>query len=357
MAAEFVPDSDVRDLVYQYGFAGRGFYTNDQRIEFTGQEATFGVEAAARGAISHRTDVCTIDLYGEIFLNQPFDSNLLTDYALRESFSHNFETDTFEISQLSIFLHRGDFSFEFGRFVTPFGRYYAQSFLNSFADSPFLRSEVILFRETGIQGRWEPGQWRLAAALTNGGPQKDTNSSKAFIGRVGLDLPGAAFGSSVKWQDGIGSEGQKEFNRHVGADLMIPINDRLVASTEVVYDEYGLRYPGLSLDDIDWGRSIYNRQLNKGPNQPLTGWGYYVNLIYTGDRLSGVMSYGQFNPRAVGDHIHDQTTRRFIGNVSFHLSPMVDFYSTVIIENPVHNAQAGRTRKGFFYNGGFQFRY
>ena len=35
MAAEFVPDSDVRDLVYQYGFAGRGFYTNDQRFKNT----------------------------------------------------------------------------------------------------------------------------------------------------------------------------------------------------------------------------------------------------------------------------------------------------------------------------------
>ncbi|NIL97949.1 MAG: hypothetical protein GTO62_12695, partial [Planctomycetales bacterium] len=53
-------------------------------------------------------------------------------------------------------------------------------------------------------------------------------------------------------------------------------------STEWIYDQYGLRRPDVALDDIDWGRSLYNRQLNNGPYQPITGWGGYANLIYTG---------------------------------------------------------------------------
>ncbi len=150
-------------------------------------------------------------------------------------------------------VQRGNLEIELGRFVTPFGRYYGFSALNDFFDTPFVRRDVILFRETGAQLRWNPGIWRSTVAITNGGPHRDTNSSKALIARLGFDLPVASLGASIKTQDGIGSEGQKEFNNHVGVDWMYRFSPAIFLAGEVVYDEYGLRRPGTPLDDIDWG--------------------------------------------------------------------------------------------------------
>ena len=40
------------------------------------------------------------------------------------------------------------------------------------------------------------------------------------MARAGFDQQWFAAGMSVKLQDGIGSEGQKMYNEHVGADIM-----------------------------------------------------------------------------------------------------------------------------------------
>ena len=190
---------------------------------------------------------------------------------------------------------RGDWKADVGQFVTPFGRFEAPVFLNSRKDAPFIRTEAVLFRETGVQLRYEPNHWRLAAAVTNGGKGRDSNSSKAIVARFGWDQGVWSSGASVKWQDGIGSEGQKEFNNHVGFDCAFR-QGRWLLSGEVIYDEYGLRRPGFDLDDIDWGRSIYNRQLNNGLNQPITGWGWYTNAVWQGDCSTCVFQYGSFHP-------------------------------------------------------------
>ncbi len=354
---QFVSVGPTDELWFDYHWLGRTYYVNDQRIEFTGLEATFGVQGAIRGVVGHQMGNWTGLIYAEFLLNQPFDRNLLTDYPLRDSFAHNYEIEPFEISQLSIVASHGNWSFEVGRFVSPFGRYHGTSYQNSFVDTPFIRSEAILFRETGVHVQWAPSGYRFNAALTNGGLGQDTNSSKAFVGRVAVDREQYQLGGSIKWQDGIGSESQKEYKNHIGIDLMVPLTERLTASTEFIYDEYGLRRPGFSLDDINWGRSIYNRQLNKGLNHPLTGWGYYVNLIREGDHVDWLLSYGQFYPRPLGDPIHDQITRRLLANASIQLTPAIDVFSALILENSVDNAQAGRKRKGVMYTGGIQFRF
>ncbi|MGI9516779.1 MAG: hypothetical protein ACR2NP_07040 [Pirellulaceae bacterium] len=341
-----------------YGFAARGYYLNDQRIEFTGAEVTFGVEGVLRAEAGMRRGNKLALLYTELFLNQRFDRNILTDFALRESFAYNFEVDTLEISQLAIVSQTGDWTVEIGRFTTPFGRFYGLSARNQFVDVPFIRSEAILFRETGAQLRWDPGPLRCAVALTNGGPQQDTNSSKALVARVGMDLSRTSFGASVKWHDGIGSESQKEYKSHVGVDFMARIRPQLMFSTEVIYDEYGLRRPGFDLDDIFWGRSIYNRQLNKGLRQPLTGWGYYANLIGSHPRFDWQLSIGQFLPSDVlGDPIHDQITTRGIGQVFWHCNELLDFYATGLIENSVDNAQNGQRRESWMLASGLQIRF
>ena len=334
----------------------RGFWSNDLRYEFTGQESFIGVEAATLASVVYREDGWTSAATGEFYLNQPFDDNLLVDYPLRDSFSHNFDVDTFEISQLFITANRNNWFVDLGKFVTPFGRYWAPTVTNSRTDAPFIRTESVLFRETGLQLRFQPNQWRLAAAITNGGSDRDTNSSKAFVARVGFDVGTMAGGVSVKTQDGIGSESQKEFNDHAGVDFMLR-KGRLTLSTEWIYDEYGMRRPGFNLDDINWGRSLYNRQLNGGLNHPLSGWGWYGNAVWQGDRATVVMQYGEFHPNKIGDHIHDQTTRRISSKYIRRISDHLDWYVSGIFENRVANAQDGRNRKGTFLLVGVQFNF
>ncbi len=118
----------------QCGVIGRANYLHDQRYEFTGNESTFGVESQLAGVLTE--DLCDVDvrLIGELYLNQPWDRNQLADYPERESFQHNFEVDTLEISQLAIEVQRDDWTLEMGKFVTPFGRFHLPLYTNARSD-------------------------------------------------------------------------------------------------------------------------------------------------------------------------------------------------------------------------------
>lgn len=343
-------------ITTEYDVSGlaRGFYSNDQRIEFTGQEATFGVEGVLAGAIARHECGWDYGVFGEVYFNQPFDRNLLVDTAERVSYRGNFEINTFEISQLYLKARHGNWNIELGKILTPFGRFYYPLLTNPQFDAPFIRTESIAIRETGLIVNWEPGIWRLMAGITNGGLDRDANSSKAFIGRAGYDTGTWAAGASVKWQDGIGSEGQKTYKNHLGLDLAWRHGPWSV-SGEVLYDEYGFRRPGFNPLDITWGRSIYNRDLNHGLFNPITGWGYYANVNYELPTWTIVLNYGEFYPEQIGNSIHDQANRRFITKGIKHLSESFDFYAMLLLENDVENAQAGRKRNGNWFLTGFQF--
>ena len=190
-----------------------------------------------------------------------------------------------------------------------------------------------------------------------GGTERVQDMLALSLPRVGFDVGKFAGGASVKAQDGIGSELQKEFNSHAGIDFLVR-RGRLTLSTEWIYDQYGLRRPGFNLDDITWGRSLYNRQLNGGGlNEPLTGWGWYGNAVWQGDIATIVFQYGEFHPNKIGDNIHDQTTRRISSKLICPISDRLDFYFSGIFENRVLNAQDGRNRKGVFLLAGLQFNF
>ena len=148
------------ELWFDFGGLVRSYFINDQRIEFTGLEATFGVEASMRGELGQTFGDMSTIVYGEVFLSQRFDQNILLDSPLRRLFAGNFDVEPFEISQLAVVAVRNDLEFEMGRFVTPFGRYYGLSWQNDFVDTPFLRSEIIHFRETGGVFFMESGHLR-----------------------------------------------------------------------------------------------------------------------------------------------------------------------------------------------------
>ncbi len=352
-----LPVAGDSECWYDAGFLARSYFINDQRIEFTGLESTFAVEGVFRGEIARTCGDALGIIYGELFLNQPFASNVLKDTPIRASFAHNFDQPTVEISQLALVAAHGDLELELGRFVTPFGRFYGFSSQNGFFGTPFIRSEAIGFRETGAQLRWNPQSFRTVLAITNGGPHTDGNSSKAVIARVGVDGERSSVGSSVKWQDGNGSEGQKEFNNHVGVDWMFRVTPSMLISGEVIYDEYGLRRPGVTLDEIDWGRSLYNRQINKGLYQPFSGWGYYANVVGNRPRFDWSIGYGQYVPDPAGDPIHDAPIHRGTGQIIWHLSPFAELISGVVIENSIDSVIHEPRAKGVGYLAGLQARF
>ncbi len=341
---------------YRYHFDGqaRGYYLNDQRIEFTGVEASFAVEGVLEGGISQRVNDWDVCVESQFFLSQPFGKNVYANSPLRQSFAQNYDIEPLEISQLYIGARNGDFYLALGRFVTPFGRFYFPNYRNNFDDSPFIRSEAILFRETGLVMQWDPGIWVCTAAVTNGSFQQDTNSSKALVARVGIDQPWYAIGASVKWQDGNGSEEQKVYNNHAGCDAMVRFGNWTLSS-EAIYDQYGLRRPGTALNDITWGRSLYFRDLNNGYHIPITGFGYYVNLGYEGPQWSLMFNYGEFYPEDIGDIRHDNPTRRGLIKASRHWTPNLETYGVVMLENDLVAAFDGSLRRGTYLMCGAQF--
>jgi hypothetical protein len=332
------------------GALARAFYFNDQRIEWSGQEATFGTEAIGV-ARYYQGDAC--NGYGgaaELYLQQPYERNILVDNQERQSYRANFEHDVLQVSQLYADFRQGSFYAAAGKFTTPFGRTYFPIMGNSRIDAPFIRSEAILWRETGVLMRYSPSAFNITAALTNGGYDLDTNSSKAFVGRIAYDGSEYAFGASAKIQDGIGSENQKTFNSHIGIDAMRRFGG-LVVSTEVIYDQYGLRR-GYDPNEIFWGRNIYYRDTNKAYQTGIYGVGYYIDATYLGDSWLLGMNFGQYFPEQIGVAQHDADNHRGILRAAKRLSEAASIYTQTIIESDLPNAQAGRTRRGKYLLAG-----
>ena len=338
----------------------RGAYLNDQRIEWSGQESTFEAEAILGGTLRRFDGEWETMIRGEFYLNQPFDRNRYLTPGI-ESYDNNFEIDVYEISQLFLSARRGNFLMSIGKIVTPFGRAYFPIYENSREDAPFIRTESILWRETGLLLQYAGGLSVISAGIVNGGIDRDTNSSKALIGRVGFGRDDFDVGVSIKWQDGVGSEHQKLRKNHLGADAMYRWG-RWQFSGEVVYDEYGFRKSGINLaeepftpDDITWGRSLYYRELLAGDGNRLTGIGYYVNLNIDMDRWLLMLNYGEYYPRQIGDRLHDVINRRGIVKLVYRLAGQFESYTMVLRENDVVEAQTGTMRRGISILSGIQF--
>ena len=337
-----------------YGCVARGFYLNDQRIQWSGQEATFAGEGSLYANFRVDRDEWTTSVESEVFLNQPTDKNIFVNTAERRSYAANFDFDPLELSRLNIAVRNGNWELRAGRMWTPFGRHYTQLWSNQLLDAPFIRTEPIIWRETGLLLRWDPGMWVFDAGLFNGHQGRDSNSNKALVARMGAEQDNWALGGSVKIQDGFGSENQKTYNGHVGIDAMLKLeNWRL--SSEVIYDEYGLRRDTFDPLDIFWVKSIYYRDLNKAPGEPITGVGYYVTLDHEGPLWTTSLSFGQFFPEDIGVVQHDRTQTRGILKFARSFTKNLQAYSAVMMENEGYEAQGSGIRRGTVILTGLQF--
>ncbi len=354
-AGDWKPESPSwwQKLEYDLSLYGRGAYQYDHRIWFTGQASDFSVEGGLYGYLQTTESAWTTRLDCELYINQPFDRNRLVDTPQRMSYDPNFALDVLEISQLVISARNEDWLFAAGKMVTPFGRFYFPLFTNRMDDAPFIRTEAILWRETGLLAQYDPDMFVATFAFTNGGFDRDANSSKAIIARLGLQEENWAVGSSVKWQDGIGSEGQKETNNHVGLDAMYR-HGQWVFSGEVIYDEYGLRRGDLMLDDIFWGRSLYNRQLQQAIYGDMYGVGYYLDVGYLADHWQFHVNYGEYHPKFIGERIHDTVSRRGIVKGAYNFNKNFAWYTMLMLENTVKDFEHGHDRKGIYVLTGVQ---
>lgn len=331
----------------------RGYYLDDQRVQWSGLEATFGAEGVLNPRYVRRFDKWLMRADGVFFLNQPFEPNVLTDNK-RRSYVKNFYPDVFQIWQLNLGFTRGDFTVVVGKDRTPFGRYYFPIYSNSYFDSPFIRSEIIRWVETGLFVRYSPGPLNLEVAVTNGGFDRDTNSSKALVCRAGFDTPFWALGASAKVQDGFGSEEQKLNNSHYGFDAMLRLW-RFELSGEAIWDEYGFREP-FDPDDIFWGRSLYYRDIYSGSKDGcLRGHGYYLNLAWVLGRLRIDLNYGEYYPQQIGDPLQDTVVSRTILQTSLEVLPGLYPFLAVMGENDRPTEQWRHAQRGFVLYSGVQW--
>ena len=315
----------------------RTYYLNDQRIEWSGAEETFGAQAALRPQYLYQGDEWTAQVNSEFFLNQPSDRNLRRDQAPQmASYLADFQTPIFQIFELNARFTWRKLAITLGKAPTPFGRYYFPILSNARFDAPFIRTEAIGFQETGLFLHYQPGLLVLDAALTNGGQDRDTNSSKALVARAGLQGENWAIGTSIKWQDGVGSETIKEYDNHAGVDAMLRFGN-FILSSEAIYDQYGFRH-AYDPNNIYWGRSLYyrdtyNANLNAYALPPITGVGYYVDLGWRRGRWTADFNYGDFFPQQIGNPYHDAPNRRGIFKLIATLTPRIQAFGMVLLEN------------------------
>ena len=359
------PPSDSRFVhyrkspyIFDMGILVRGYYLNDQRLQWSGNEETMGAEGILTPSIiiDQRTGGGTWSAHGEFLLQDTINSNLFIgdrggNAAFRDeraSYAGNWDYHAFKIAQLNVRYKNPHFEFRVGKFESPFGNYTMPLMSNNRWDAPFIRTESILWRDTGMLFRFTPSIFDLCVAITNGCEGNDTNSMKAGTGRVGLNLPYATLGISAFWHDGEGSEEQKQFRRHAGADAGIRLGN-WVLSSEIIYDEYGMRRE-FDPNDIFWKKSIYYRQINKADGVPITGWGGYVDLSYHCNSWLFGLNYGEYYPERLRNSEypqHDVINRRFIVKAGWEFARNVQWYGAFLLETEGYTAQCNRSRRGW----------
>jgi len=343
-----------KSLDLELDFVARAYALNDQRIYWSGMEFSFGAEAQISANIKKKMTWGTVGVENEFFLNQPFGKNVLIDEG-REKFYPNFSLETFELSELNIYLKTGKFTFKFGKALSPFGRSSFPVFSNDLKyGSPFIRSEAILWRETGVFINFKSGIFSFDIAALNGEENRDTNSGKAGILRLGLEGENWRVGASIKEHDGYGSEWQKLYKSHKGFDMMLKISD-IEISAEAIWDEYGF-HREFDPQDIFWPNSIYYRELFKAYKEPIKGFGWYSNIMFDLKKILINLNYGVYIPENIGNIYHDNTIKRFIIKLSFNPIDELIIFFTGVLENTKHEESWREGAKGFAGLFGFAFK-
>ncbi|HDP94710.1 MAG TPA: hypothetical protein ENN40_05035 [Candidatus Aminicenantes bacterium] len=344
-----LPSQTTLDLELDF----RAYALNDQRIYWSGVEFSFGAEAALGARLRKQNKWSSLSVEAEFFLNQPFGKNILTD-EFRDDYLANFAVEPVVMSKMNLRFDIGKFRVTIGKAMTPFGRICFQSQANDLNfGAPFIRAEAILWRETGIFLYWRNRFLEVDIAATNGGKNRDTNSGKAGVFRVGFRGGNWRIGASHKIHDGTGSEWQKQYNEHTDLDFMVRFG-KLRLFGEWIWDRYGFHRP-FDADEIFWPRSLYYRDIYFAYKTPLKGKGWYGGINYQPKDWLIDMNYGQYHPQQIGNNLHDCLNRRGVVQVTYRFVPEARFYFTAILENQREKEPWSAGAKPFAVLAGCEF--
>jgi hypothetical protein len=344
--------------VFDVSGSVRGYYFNDQRVQWSGMETVFGAEALLAPQITREYPWGVAAVKSEFFIHQPFGKrNLALSDSNIKKYEPYFDVDPFEMSQLYLHFSRSNtLSLNIGKFKTPFGRTEYPVLFNWRFDAPFIRStELILERETGIMVSYTPGLFSLDVAAVNGEREKDTNSAKAVIARIGVDGKDGdwEFGLSGKWHDGIGSEYDKTYNNYLGMDFKIRLHPMVVLSGEMIYDQHGYHQ---KKGEENGTTSLYYREIYTNGDS-IYGIGGYVDLGYKDDDWEIHLNYGEYYPEKVGNPYHDDPIKRLLINVAYRIMPDIKIFATGLLENERYEEEWRKEQSPYGYLIGFQFNF
>ncbi len=312
----------------------RAYFSDDQRIAWSGVENTFGGQGVLRSLFTMPEGDWTIRARSEFFLNEPSGGTVLRD-PVRDLYVDDYILRPFEVFQLALEVEHGDWLFRAGKIRSPFGSDVVPMFTNSLMDAPFLRTDIIGFTESGIFLRWHPGPWSFDLGLSNGEENLDTNSSKALIARIGLEQPNWSIAAWGKFQDGIGSEELKRFNSFVGLDASARAGSWTIYG-EATVDQHGLYRNPSSGGFSPWefnNLSLYGLDVHRAFEKPIYGVGFDVGAVYRYSRLMLNWNYGVYFPQQIGIPTQDARIERGLLKCSWDLTRRFQFFSALIFEN------------------------
>ncbi|MGE0433688.1 MAG: hypothetical protein AB7K09_11910 [Planctomycetota bacterium] len=352
-------DEPQRDLDVKAGGFIRAYYRNDQRIFFSGVETTFGAEAGLHARATWRRDGWDLSAATRFAINQPYNLNLFrVGLSGPNGYQKNFVVNELEIKEMYLEVGYGDLLFVAGKKATFIGaRPMQRAYANDGVDRPFLHTEIIDPTEVGVWAHLTPGCFEFIAGVSNGVEDIDTNSSKAVIARIGVNLPHMRFGVSARLFNRVGSEFQKYYSNYVVGDFML-MRDGWYAGIEVGWDEHGLRRKLTDLSLLD-RRSYYGLDVYNGETNPVWGFGIGVAAGYVGQVVRAEISLSSYRPEPIGIPTHDAAVFRFLAKLAitpFH-SPDVELFAVYIDEprRPV-DPLIQTTRNWFIYTG-MQYRW
>ena len=314
----------------------RAYLLDDLRIQWSGVEATFGVEGAVELDHSRPGPFGPLEVRGRFDLNSTWRQAVLAgDGTNRDDYLATFDVDPFYLANLYVTFETPGLTWQVGKFPSPaaaaFRKELGLGLFNSGLDAPFVHTEIVDRREIGVGLGKRHGSWGWKFAVTNGEEDLDTNSAKASMLLLELgSREGRLFKLFGKVQDGIRSEAFKAPASYAGFGVYAGRPQRVRFAFEATVDTHGLYrdYTG----PITWPTSIYHRDVYDG-GDPI--WGYGAHVVFRRDRgpWQACLSYGEYYPDHIGLPEHDEPVKRFLLSARRAFRGDGSFYWMLILEN------------------------
>lgn len=340
-----------KNTMFSLSGNARAYWRKYGPIMWSGLEDTFGAEGNVSPAIQVNNDNWSYGAYGNFQLNTPYDGNVLYT-SNRAPYLNHFDIDPFAVDLLAVTIQSKKWGLEAGKVQTPYGSFHYQTMDNARWYGPFIRSEIIGYRELGFIGSFRTDGLKINVGPVNGTADLKSNSAKGIVGRLAYGREKWELGASGKWSGHLGSENQKEYQSFVGADAIYRFTENIALSGEFMMDWHGLMNPlpnplpppQYSGQYSFYGLDVYNN------GDAIRGIGYYVNLDYRKYPWYVGLNFGSYFPEQINNAWHDETKNRGMLMGRWNMTKRLSLYGNLFLENINPNAPDPiSTGKGFGY--------